>query len=152
YLALAYSNLGNCLEDHQSSPGEIIRNFERGAAIVGELVDANPEDTDQMRQLGSAFGDLGWRYFEIGDPKKGRQCVDRSLQILKAILDKDPIDARTMNVLANTYHVLAHYESEVEDRDAAFKSYSKAIDFHKQLIAAHPSVTTYQQGLARDLN
>jgi serine/threonine-protein kinase len=152
YLAQAYRYLGEYLADHDSPLEDLTATYERAVALHEELVAASPGDPDRLAELGCAYCDLGWRYAETGNPRRGREYLDKSVRMLRGILDKQPDDAYAQNNLACTYHSIARLESEIEDRAAAIAAFDKAVQIHTRLIAAHPGVTMYQQCLARDLN
>jgi serine/threonine-protein kinase len=152
YLANAYIRFGRFLDDYESNPKEIVATFARGVDLLEELAAAFPEEASHATQLGSAYADLGWRYLEIGNPGKGRDYLEKSVATLEGLLKKTPGDPPTLNSLGVTYHMIGLFETEMENRDAAMAAFQKAADIHRRLVAEHPSLSMYQQGLARDLN
>jgi serine/threonine-protein kinase len=152
YLADAYRKLGDFLDDHEGQPEDVTDTYAKAVAVLEELAAAHPDDVYQIGQLGGAYTDLGWRYFEIGNPKKARELLDKSVLTLRDAVDRRPDDGTNLNSLGNAYHVLARFEQDLQNREASLAAMNQALIIHRRLTAAHPGDIMYQQCLARDLN
>jgi serine/threonine-protein kinase len=152
YLAEAYGNLGFFLDDHEGEPGDVTETYARAVAVLEELSAARPGDVSQLISLGSAYSDLGWRYVEIGNPKKASRMLEKSVRTLRDATAKAPEDPLAQSNLSTAYHVRGIFNREMQDREAALADLRRSVAICRRLVAAHPSISSYQQGLARGLN
>ncbi len=118
HLAEAYDNLAYFLDEHAGEPGDVTATYAKAVAVL-EALSAAEHDVARLVALGSAYTDLGWRYVEIGELKRGGQALDHGVRTLQEAVAKAAADPLALGSLAAAIHARGMFKEQSRSRRGA---------------------------------
>jgi tetratricopeptide (TPR) repeat protein len=109
-----------------------------------ETVALEPTDTVARAEFYASFADA---LVKAGQIKEGQAWCDKALRTIEPLMSKGNPPVQVYVGLSSVHNYLGRVYHQLSDLPRALEAFRKAVDFDLQLVAAHPSVSTYQQYL-----
>ena len=148
-LAKGYIGLALCLEKTGETQ-KAIDEYRNAESFLQKLVDADPSNTESLKQLGLAVNNLGALMYETGKPAEALGAFQRSRVIRQRLADSDPTNARLQESLAGADQNIGAVLKLTGKLTEALAAYRKGREIRKALVKSNPAVTEFQNKLAVD--
>jgi serine/threonine-protein kinase len=150
------SNLAECLvkigiiHTNLESPGEGLPMLQRARAIRQRMVERSPNDSGYKRGLAEVINDLGYVYYKSNDDSAALAAFQEVQKICQSLLEQVQVGPKPVKILewlARSYYNVATIQLKQGEDQQALRSFEQSLDYRSALVAAHPSVTTFQADL-----
>jgi serine/threonine-protein kinase len=121
------------------------------ASLPGEGKPAATEPDDIVLEAESCAM-LGRVLVDAGQPKEGQLWCARALNRLEPLTARGALPASLNYGLTVIYNSVGRAYAGMQDWRKAIEVNRKCVEVDQQLVAAHPNVRLYQEGLGIDLN
>jgi serine/threonine-protein kinase len=150
-LANCYSEIG-IVQTQVASSDQGLGMLEKAKATQQELIGRYPQEMSYQKSLAEMLNVLGLVY----DKRLDYPAALRSFQqvqeicesLLKSITD-GPKPVWLLNLLALSHYNIATIELSEHHQAKALQSFEKSLEYRSALVAAHPSVTKFQENLGK---
>jgi serine/threonine protein kinase/tetratricopeptide (TPR) repeat protein len=120
----------------------------KGVAILGELVNAKPENAEYQRDQAAAYAALGLVYRITADLQKADAAYKQALAIEEKLVASNPEAPEYRFSLAKTYGALGLVHQDADRPESAATMCRQAQDVLSKLIKEHPTESQYKSLLA----
>ena len=148
-LAASYTNLG-LVHRGQEATAEAAVEFSRAVSLQQQVVDAS-DDEDSLRQLALGYSNLA-SIHEANDPSAASRYYGQAIDLLKSLVEGQPLNLVYQSDLARTYNNVGYLEARSKNWHQAETDYLDAIRIQEHLVASAPAVAAYRRDLAISQN
>jgi tetratricopeptide (TPR) repeat protein len=120
----------------------------KAAAILQELAEANPADTEFQFVLTWSHNNIGNVLRTTGNSAEALEAHGRALAIMQKLTAAHPANIEFQKHLAGTYNNIGLVLWQMGKPAEALAAQSKALASRQKLVDAHPAVTEFQDDLA----
>src|SRR5262249_2838942 len=159
-VATYQASLAECYEEtgmaqaQLHSPDQGLGMLERAKAIQQRLLERSPGNVGYRKKLAEIINALGFTYFKRLDYAAALLSFQEVVRICRALIEEitvGPKPVRLLDLLALGYYNIASIELQGNHLEAALRSSERSLEYRSALVAAHPSVTNFQENLGRSL-
>jgi serine/threonine-protein kinase len=155
-VALFQANLAQCLADtgviraNLESTDQALAMLQKAKAIREQLIERSPSDLGYQISLAEVINELGYVLYKRLDYPAALQAfqeVQETCQSLLKQLQNGPKPVRILDWLARSYYNMATIQLRGDHKEQALRSFEQSLHYRSALVAAHPSVTAFQESL-----
>lgn len=146
---MSYRRLGQYFESHKQY-AEARDSFNKALAESEKLIAAS-DKTKPIAEVvvGLSLGNLGRLEALTGEAESGLEKANRSREICRAALDRDPKNQLAKSELALALGNIAIIQKITGDEAGSVSNFTKAIEIQKEIAASNPQ-DTYNSGNLAD--
>jgi serine/threonine protein kinase len=158
-VPLYEANLADCsaniglIHANFESPELALAMLEKAKEIRQRLIARFPDDTGYQRGLAEVINELGYVYYKKLDFPAALEAFQKVQVICRSLLDQNksgPKPVRILDWLARSYYNMATIQLRLDQKEQAIGSLEQSLRHRSALVAAHPSVTSFQEDLGGD--
>jgi len=155
-VALFQANLAECFEEigiiraNLESTEDALAILQKAKAIRQQLIERSPNDIGYQRSLAEVINELGYVFYKRLDYPAALHAFQEVQEICQSLLTQIPYGPKPVKILdwlARSYYNVAAIQLRVDQKDQALRSFEQSLYYRKALVAAHPSVTAFQEDL-----
>jgi len=155
-VAAFQANLAQCFADtgviraNLESTEQALGLLQKAQAIRQQLIERSPNDLGYQISLAEVINELGYVFYKKLDYPAAlrafQEVQETCLSMLKQIKN-GPKPVRILNWLALSYYNVATIQLRGNHKEQALESFEQSLYYRSALVAAHPSVTAFQESL-----
>ncbi len=158
-VPLYEANLADCsaniglIHANFESPELALAMLQEAKAIRQRLIERFPDDIGYRRGLAEVINELGYVYYKRMDYTDALAAFQEVQQICHSLLEqipRGPKPVRVLDWLARSYYNTATIQLRLDQKEQAIRSLEQSLRHRSALVAAHPSVTSFQEDLGGD--
>ena len=145
------SNLGDLLI-FKAGAGRGNRTLPQSGRLPGRRSQNGGIQAVRRGAQAQVYATLGSALIMAGQAKEGRGWCSKALQTLKPLLSRATPPAEVHSQLSSFYDRIGRAHAHLSEWSKAEEAFRKAVEYDLQLVAAHPGVGDFQEGLGVTLN
>jgi tetratricopeptide (TPR) repeat protein len=145
-LAQTYDRIGLVLR-YTGKPADSLAAHGKVLAIVQELADANPANTEFQFLLVLTHDDSGHALRTTGKSAEALAAHGKVLAIARKLADANPADTRFQMYIAGSHNNIGLVLSQLGKPAEALAAQRVALAIRQRLVDAHPAITEFQDNL-----
>ncbi len=148
-LADCYSEIG-ITQVHLESGDSALAILEKAKKIQQMLIGRSPTDQTYKKRMAEIINALGFVYYKTLDYTDASRCFEEVQQICQSLLSEigdGPKPVRLLDLMAIAQYNMALIHVENKQFDKALELFEKSLEYRAALVAAHQSVTGFQESL-----
>jgi len=154
--AVFQANLADCFAEtgviraNLESTEQALVLLQKAKAIRQQLIERSPHDLSYQIGQAEVINELGYVFYKKPDYPAALQAFqevqETCLSMLKQI-QNGPKPVRVLGWLALSYYNVATIQLRGNHKEQALRSFVQSLHYRSALVAAHPSVTAFQESL-----
>jgi tetratricopeptide (TPR) repeat protein len=148
-LARTYLLTANTLTERQAA--EALALFEKGRAILEDLVRSDPADAATRGELAQALNGIGLQLLLLGRTQDAARSFEAMPIVLRPLAAADPPDVTARLIVATSYANLGRCYEVLGRADDAAAAYQRAMEIYGPLGASDPALVRVQIGAITSL-
>src|SRR5262249_52708348 len=133
-LISSYNALGDVLAE--SDPAQSIMNYRRALSLDETLLEGAPDDQRFLRRQAYSLRGVAAPLGRLGEREAALRCLRQSLQIMRGLSSRFPIDPQVQSGLHASLLALADALAVAGDGEGALAHYGQALDVATALAGA----------------
>jgi serine/threonine-protein kinase len=129
-------------------PAEGVEAIRKSLAILQELANANPTNTEFQLELASSHTNMGNQLPLIDRPVEGQDELFKALAVLQKLVDANPDNTEFQQKLVWGHYNLGTCLDNMGRPAAAVKELHQALELIQRLVAVQPAATEFRDDLA----
>ena len=150
-LANCYAEIG-ILQGNLESGDHGLDMLEKAVAIQQQLIGGGPADFAKRQRLAEMINALGYVYSKRSDFPAAfhsfQQVQETCTSLLKEITE-GPKPVKLLSLLALSHFNVGTIQVIEKQRENALQSFEKSLEYRRDLVESHPSVSAFRENLAK---
>jgi serine/threonine protein kinase len=150
------ARLADCYSDISAAQAKLetgdqgLEIIQKARVIQQEVVERYPGEPRYRQKLAEIINVLGYVYTKRLEPVAAIRSFEQAQEICQGLLDQasaGPKPVKLLDMLALTHYNICTAHMQTEQYEKALAALEKSIAYRARLVAAHPSVTKFQENI-----
>jgi eukaryotic-like serine/threonine-protein kinase len=150
-LANCYDEIG-LLQGNLESGDQGLEMLEKATALQQQLIVRGPDLLARRQKLAQFINDVGFVYFKRNDFPAAIRSFQKLQELCVSLIDEiteGPTPVELLSLLALSHYNVATMHVAQRQNEKALESFEKSLEYRRTLVDLHPSVSTFQEQLAK---